>query len=576
MRLFFLILFVSTSLFAELRLGVPKQQSALFYKYLFDELETRGYKRGENLTVHSFDLSKSTKEEIESKVDIFYSSGDRIRKVYALKPDVAILFLTMQGSYKIPKEIADNVTGVYRTAKAKKAFSNMAKVIKGSKKFVFVCKKGSGLEKNTPRYIKAAKSLGISLGVDTYKDKDDIENMFKRVKKDGYDAIFMFPPSAPIKLIPKFVKMQNKYNMPVITQVEEYVKMGLLAGYSADYERIATKMVDFIQSIDSGKKPSELPVLYFSSNNIINLHTASILGVDIDEVFVSTSRIIGTKLIDKDEYKNNKLVKGDYKIAISKESPKNTIETYKKALSSIGLVENKNLKIVYFKDNITNTNADLYFITGNLYYKYKEYLKDKKVILLNMIDQYKKDQSINMIKINKANIKTTIKYINRVIKDPKIALLHHKSDKKLVDNMYGVFNLEKENVTKYSYTNLSNALDKISKDGINIVITLPFSLPNDDMDKLVEWQISKNIPILAQNKIDLYKGALLGSILDHDSFKDVMAKTTKDILINKVNKDKISNQYIKLKNYINLNTSSKMSINIDENILKDVEVFVGQ
>ncbi|QEP44570.1 hypothetical protein D5085_16375 [Ectothiorhodospiraceae bacterium BW-2] len=570
---------------APFRLGIPKQHSAPIYDQIAIELRKRGYIEGENLTTIAFDLNNTTAEAIEAGVDIFYSSGDRITQLYEIQPQVPILFLTMQGSYAIPKEMQERVTGVYRTAHLKKAFDDMSRIVEGVTRAVLIYNDSSGLTQHTQQYLQAAEEIKLNMAVETYRDAADLERLMAQIATH-YEVVFLFPPSVPTPLIPLLVELQHRYRIPVITQVATHVEMGLVAGYTTNYQQIAVQLVDYMESMLNGRAAKDLPLSYFSADNWVNLRAADALQIKLNPEFVESSHIIGiasqpleTALAAEAAAP---LIEGHYRVALANRSPQWLVDAYLQQMAQSGYRIKENLTLDYF-DEIETVTADLILLTGNVLEGMLPDLGSQPAVGVTLYSPATKGEEDEkaIVYLYRSSFKALAEFIHSVKPETKrvVGIIH--ADEALASRLDCIesrqlFQAQQMALEIVHYQHDIDPLLEQLTQRVDLLLLFPSSLPRADIQKLVAWQWQHRTPVVAQTRHDVEQGLLYGVVPDLQRMMDILVEMSNAILLKKIPPQQLNNRYLKADYLINLESAQRMGVKLPDTVSEKLHIIINQ
>jgi ABC-type uncharacterized transport system substrate-binding protein len=80
-----------------------------------------------------------------------------------------------------------------------------------------------------PRFEKHAAKVGISLVDATYRNPEDFDNLFSRLK-GKVDAVVLFPPSVQKNDLPLLIAARFKHQLPFLAQNRKDLEAGALGG----------------------------------------------------------------------------------------------------------------------------------------------------------------------------------------------------------------------------------------------------------------------------------------------------------------------------------------------------------
>lgn len=130
----------------------------------------------------------------------------------------------------------------------------------------------------------AAASLGVavqSLGV---REPEDFDEAFAAMDRDRPDGILMVSDALTFLNRKKVFDFAVPRRLPVIYEVDPWVRAGGLMSYGPDFQEIADRVAALVDRILSGAKPADLPFEQPTRFRfVINRKTAEALGLAIAE-----------------------------------------------------------------------------------------------------------------------------------------------------------------------------------------------------------------------------------------------------------------------------------------------------
>jgi putative tryptophan/tyrosine transport system substrate-binding protein len=128
----------------------------------------------------------------------------------------------------------------------------------------------------------AAPMLGLELHLMEVKGAPRLADMLAALKREGADALFVFPDPLMFGNRDSIVSFANKNSIPALFGAREFVEAGGLMSYGADYPAMFQRAGHYVGRILNGERPADLPVERPTKLDlIINLKTAKAFGFDI-------------------------------------------------------------------------------------------------------------------------------------------------------------------------------------------------------------------------------------------------------------------------------------------------------
>ncbi len=120
----------------------------------------------------------------------------------------------------------------------------------------------------------AGRSLGLTVQTQLLQDPDELERAFARSAAGGADAVVV-QPSLPLR---RSAQLALQHRLPAFSHGDDFVAVGGLASYSADYAAVFRQSATFVDMVLKGRKPADLPVqLPTKYLLVVNLKTAAAL-----------------------------------------------------------------------------------------------------------------------------------------------------------------------------------------------------------------------------------------------------------------------------------------------------------
>lgn len=554
-------------------ISLPSNVNAPTYKMLLDELK----KRNIDFKIKKIDFSNyktnysKIKIEIE-KTDLLFVTGaylDITNKF--IKPSIPFVFLGVQNAQNIN---AQNSIGVFRTTNISKILEKSTEIVPTTyKPMAILYKKHSPLCSLISNFLQASKKSGLNIIAVEYENIKDIEKIFIDNK---ISSLLLFPPSINQNLIPKLVEFQNRYKIPVITQLKRDIQLGVLGGVVIDYEKIVPTLVDLIINIKNGISIKELHNYYFSNKYILNLYAINNLKINLDKDIIKKSEILNIAPVKDNKTPNIK--PGHYKIAIAKDTIKKIEKCCLKKLANVGYVSGINLTVVHF-DKKAPKDTDCLFTSGGRVKRVIENNPDQKVLFIGTKDVLNKlhlnpKNHFGVFRSSTPKILEMVENFNEDFK--KIAIIIQKDEKQILKQLdvINVNNLKFKVKLYENQNDLENIFKELKKDKIDAIFTFPLSIKDQDKNKIISLQYEYNIPLIASLKSDVEKGFAIGVVIDFDKYQEKLAEIADNIFQKRV--IPLPFYYASSFYYINFNTINKMHLKIDKNHINNIKIYMGE
>jgi putative ABC transport system substrate-binding protein len=131
----------------------------------------------------------------------------------------------------------------------------------------------------------AAGSIGVTIIPVMARTPADLDEAFAKMHEENCEAVLVL---ADARTNEEIVELANKWRLPAIFQVPDFVYMGGLLSYGADVSELFREAAVFIDKILKGASPRELPVEQATNLLLrINLKTAKALGIEISPTLLA-------------------------------------------------------------------------------------------------------------------------------------------------------------------------------------------------------------------------------------------------------------------------------------------------
>ena len=579
--------FVSFAVSADVKtIGIPKDSIPLIIDRTLKELKK------ENLSFETVELDFNKdkdvlKKEIEESVDILFLTGDYffdINKNMRLK-NTYIVFLGSKDIHLQQKgEMGKNSIGVYRSVHSAKLVKQNIEILRDNVNPAILVKKDSALSNLVPALKKSMDDNGINIKFVYYEEMEDFDALFKTLKKQNITSLLAFPSSSiDDSIIFKLIKAQNRYKLPIISQMEHCIMDGALGGSAADYDKIIMALKSHIKALIEGKKPEDLKPSFIFPKYVINLEVASKIDADINQNILTNAKIVGISKAAKEELNEKKeAVKGSFIIAVTKDAPGHMVKRYIKSLESYGLYEDKNIEIKYvpFGDNKLFRNSDLIFATGNTFLKlYKQNPKQPIVVLT-------KREDIDKVELENRNFTGVIRIAFDKVADTakklgykKTAFIHNVDQKVGMNTKLGAKIMKKRGIASKEYIykkgGIPEIFEKMKNDEVELVVIFPSAIKKGEIKEVIGQQFLHKLPVIVQTKKDMKKGAMLGIDSKISEAFKYLAKTT-DFILKGRNPDEIPLMFHDSDLAINLDSANRLNIKFPKEILEKAKIYTRE
>jgi putative tryptophan/tyrosine transport system substrate-binding protein len=140
----------------------------------------------------------------------------------------------------------------------------------------------------------AARALGVGFQVVSARSSLEFEDAFRAARTFGAGALVPMDDAAFTSGRRLLVELAERYRLPGVYPIREFVVEGGLISLGPRYEEIYRRAATFVDKILKGAKPADIPVEQSSKFEfVINLKTAKQIGVTIPpNVLARADRVI--------------------------------------------------------------------------------------------------------------------------------------------------------------------------------------------------------------------------------------------------------------------------------------------
>ena len=566
-----LILCVSFCLFSgstwaakSYRIGVPKNYIAPPYQWFFKALARKNLVIGKNLEIVTIDLSdhqsktgkEKIRQEIATKCDLFFSTGDDLDIIFQVEITSPLLFFAISDlNKKIPESMRRNTTGIYRETKAE-LFKQLMQILPEGqrKKIGLIYCQGGKLEKIRHQFTQISNKLEIELITKSFVDTSEIGQVMQEFHNEKATAIMLLPPALCTKEdLSELIVWQKKLKLPIIGQVKEQIKHGILGGPTMDSRQIAPNLADYAAKILQGRSPHQLPIKFFGSKYVINLDTASQLGTIIPQEIVEQAEIVGMGSPQK-TIKKNKIhpVAGNFSIGVPKNLPAPLLKSLLNSLGKKGYYSKKNLHLVPFtiKENSSlaqlnklakdlSDKTDLIFTNGTSLISLKKMPTISSPVCFistkELTANIPQPISENFTGVIRASVLSLMDMIHQMLpaKQHLALMTHYSSDMTKIEDEYIKAAQQYNLILDFHYFNNEEEIEKTMRqiaEHDDFVLLYPPGITNRDIDEIVKWQNQLHLPVLSQLEKHIKAGLLGGPTTDLQKVSTKLAEYIDKIL----------------------------------------------
>ena len=141
----------------------------------------------------------------------------------------------------------------------------------------------------------AALALKLKLEeIETQPDPKGVESAFQIAKQKQVGAMMTYVTNRFVAERKRIVELAGKYRLPAIYPQDEFVEVGGLMSYGADFNDLFRRAAVYVDKILKGAKPTDLPVQQATKFEfVINLKAAKQIGLTIPpNVLARADRVI--------------------------------------------------------------------------------------------------------------------------------------------------------------------------------------------------------------------------------------------------------------------------------------------
>jgi putative tryptophan/tyrosine transport system substrate-binding protein len=149
---------------------------------------------------------------------------------------------------------------------------------------------GPALQSAMPSIQAAASSLHVQVRTDTVYSKDEIESVVAAQAGDPAGGLIVMPSTFNTTNRELIIAMTAQYRVPAIYFSGYFAQSGGLISYGPDYPAQARQAAAYIDHIQRGTKPSDLPMQTPTEFElIVNLKTAKALGLQVPDKLLAVA-----------------------------------------------------------------------------------------------------------------------------------------------------------------------------------------------------------------------------------------------------------------------------------------------
>jgi putative tryptophan/tyrosine transport system substrate-binding protein len=137
---------------------------------------------------------------------------------------------------------------------------------------------------------EAARAIGLQISVLNASTSREINAAFAALARERPDALFVGGEAFFTSRHVQIVTLATHHRIPASYSARDYVAVGGLMSYGADYTDGFRQFGVYTGTILKGAKPADLPVQQATRFEfVINRNTAMLLGIEVPEALLSTA-----------------------------------------------------------------------------------------------------------------------------------------------------------------------------------------------------------------------------------------------------------------------------------------------
>ena len=177
-----------------------------------------------------------------------------------------------------------NITGLSSETPdtASKKLGLLREVVPGLQRLAILADTGNPYAASDERKIReAARTVGVEVTTFEMRQAADINAAFDAMKGQ-VQALYVLPVPLLFANRVRISTLAVAARLPTMHGVRQYVEVGGLMSYGANWPDMWRRAADYVDKILRGAKPSELPVEQPTKFDlVINLRTANALGLTV-------------------------------------------------------------------------------------------------------------------------------------------------------------------------------------------------------------------------------------------------------------------------------------------------------
>ncbi|MCP3462623.1 ABC transporter substrate-binding protein [Bradyrhizobium sp. CCGUVB23] len=143
-------------------------------------------------------------------------------------------------------------------------------------------------ERQVQEYVVPAKAFDMTVVPVECRDADRLEAAFAEIKERGFDGAIISQTPMYFIEAKRIAKLARKHELPTLAPADQFVTIGALMSYAAEWRPLYTGAAAYVKRILNGESPAEIPVQQPTKFElVINLATAKAIGLELSPAFVA-------------------------------------------------------------------------------------------------------------------------------------------------------------------------------------------------------------------------------------------------------------------------------------------------
>jgi putative tryptophan/tyrosine transport system substrate-binding protein len=275
--------------------GIPR------YRAFFEEMRHLGYVEGQNLVIERYSAGGRTdrygetvQEVVRSRPDLIFPIGARMTVLFKqaeARTTPVVAFTSDPIAYGITTSLArpgSNITGVVPESGMNtwdKVLQFVKEAVPAASKVAYLAPRAAweGVQATTIR--DAATRLGISLfgaPLESPINEPEFRRAFATMVQEGANAVIVADTAENYAFMQLIIELAEKSRLPTGCPNRDFVELGGLLAYAADYPALFRQVARYIDQVLKGAPAGEIPFYQATKFElVINRKTADALGLTL-------------------------------------------------------------------------------------------------------------------------------------------------------------------------------------------------------------------------------------------------------------------------------------------------------